>query len=220
MNGPPMFLEDALGLTLREVLPFLQERSTSRSTYFGVPAVKSPLDLWIYQELIHRLRPDVIVEIGNHAGGSALALAHFFDALGSGRVIGVDVTHAHVHEIVRRHPRVTLIEGDACLAYDKVSRLIAKDEHVLVIEDSSHTYANTLSVLRTYSPLVKLGGYFIVEDGICHHGLDLGPVPGPYEAIEAFTEDGVFVSDRTLESFVITWNPKGFLRRVKEVDAP
>jgi cephalosporin hydroxylase len=208
-------MEDSMGMPLREVLPILQKRILEQTTYFGVTALKNPLDFWAYQELIHRLRPDVIVEIGNNCGGSTLALAHLCDLLGNGRLIGVDISHSRLPEIVRSHPRITLVEGDACSSYDEIAGQIGPHEHCLIIEDSSHTYENTLRVLRKFSALVKPGGYFIVEDGICHHGLDVGPNPGPYEAIEAFTaEDANFVADRTLESFLITWNPKGFLRRV------
>src|SRR5262249_44758756 len=108
------------------------------------------------------------------------------------------------------------VEGDACASFDRVAGLIKPDDHVLVIEDSSHTFENTLRLLERYSPLIKPGGYFIVEDGICHHGLDGGPFPGPYEAVEAFMSRGrSFVIDRSREAFLITWNPKGYLRRVE-----
>ncbi|MBE3048289.1 hypothetical protein IMZ48_38455, partial [Candidatus Bathyarchaeota archaeon] len=49
----------------------------------------------------------------------------------------------------------------------KVRPLISPTETAMVIEDSSHTFKNTLSVLRNYSRFVKKGMYFIVEDGIC-----------------------------------------------------
>jgi cephalosporin hydroxylase len=186
----------------------------NQTSYFGVRALKSPMDHWIYQEIIFETRPDVIVEIGNANGGGTLCLAHLCDLLGKGRVIGLDLSHAAVPPQVRQHPRITFIEGDACRSFGRVERMIAKDERVLVIEDSSHTYENTLNVLRTYSVLVKPGNYFIVEDGICHHGLSVGPEPGPYEAIETFVrENPDFAIDRNRESFLITWNPKGYLRR-------
>jgi len=174
------FMEDSLNLPLREILPVLQQRIVGETRWFGVTTQKNPLDFWIYQELIHRLQPDVIVEIGNDCGGSALALAHLCELIGKGRVIGVDVSHARVPDVVRKHPRITFIEGDACSSFGKVAALIRPQEETLVIEDSSHTFENTLNVLRKYSPLVKRDGYFIVEDGICHHGLDVGPNPGPY----------------------------------------
>ena len=184
--APAARLETSLDKPLRDVLPVIQERLVSESSYFGVKALKSPLDFWMYQEIIYEMKPDVIVEIGNKHGGRTLALAHLCDLLSRGRVIGLDVTHELISERVKKHPRITLIEGDACQNFQRVAALIDPNEHVLVIEDSSHTYDNTLNVLRTFSVFTKPGDYFIVEDSICHHGLDVGPDPGPYEAIETF----------------------------------
>lgn len=210
-----LWMEESLELPLKAVLPIIQERLLTRSTYFGVPALKNPLDFWVYQELICAAPPDFIIEIGNYSGGSTLALAHLCDLLGKGRVIGLDISHARIPALVRNHPRITLLEGDACALYAQVQALTGAEAAVLVIEDSSHTYENTLQVLRTYAPLIKPGGMFIVEDGICHHGLALGPSPGPYEAVETFlTENADFQLEREHEDFLITWNPKGFLRRV------
>jgi cephalosporin hydroxylase len=41
----------------------------------GVPTLRCPLDLWLYQEIIHDARPDLIVETGTASGGGALYLA-------------------------------------------------------------------------------------------------------------------------------------------------
>src|SRR5580704_14237273 len=35
-----------------------------KTTWLGTTVWKCPLDLWLYQELIHRLRPDLIIETG------------------------------------------------------------------------------------------------------------------------------------------------------------
>lgn len=201
-------------MPLTEVLARMQERIMTRTTYFGITALKSPMDFWVYQEILWEEKPDVIIEIGNHHGGSTLALAHICQLMGKGRVIGLDISHANIPQAVRAHPQITLIEGDACASCAQVMSLIAENETVLVIEDSSHTYENTLNVLNTYSGLIPPGGHFIVEDSICHHGLDLGPEPGPYEAIETFiAQNDAFEIDRDRESFLMTWNPKGYLRR-------
>jgi len=216
LAGASKPMEESLDVPLRQILPVMQERILTHTTYFGLPTLKNPLDFWVYQELLYKLQPDVIIEIGNRYGGSTLALAHFCDLLGTGEIIGLDISHELVPEFVRKHPRITLIEGDACQSFDQVTALIGKRNNILIIEDSSHTYENTLNVLRTYQGLIPTDGYFIVEDSICYHGLDLGPQPGPYEAIETFVEENEnFVIDRTQENFLITWNPKGFLRRVK-----
>lgn len=207
-------MEESLDMPLRELLPIIQRRILERSTYCGIRTMKHPADYWVYLEIISETRPDVIIEIGTHHGGSSLALAHYCDALGRGRVIAVDLDLAGVPETVRRHPRITLIEGDAVQSAARVAELIGPDETALVIEDSAHTYDNTLAVLRAYSRFVKPGGYFIVEDGICRHGLADGPSPGPYEAAADFlAERPEFEADRDRESFLVTWNPGGYLRR-------
>ncbi len=209
------YMEGHLGMPLGDVLQVIQDRALKQSTYFGVKTLKSPLDFWVYREMIFLMRPDVIVEVGNYHGGSALALAHILDHVDNGRVIGVDITHEAVPRHVLAHPRITFIEGDACERLPHIESLIKENESVLVIEDSSHTYENTLAVIRAYSRLIRHGGYMIVEDGICWHGLSMGPRPGPYEAIETFINESVdFEIDRSKESFLITWNPKGYLRRI------
>ncbi len=213
------YMEDNLDMPLSNVLHLIQDRIMTKTTYHGIPTQKSPVDFWIYQEIISETRPDVIIEIGNNYGGSTLALAHICDLLDNGRVIGLDMSHAKVPEHVRNHNRITLIKGDACRSFEKVTKLISEDESVLVIEDSAHTYENTLKVLETYSGLVTPGNYFIVEDSICHHGLATGPNPGPYESIESFVNSNPhFESDRSRESFLITWNPKGYLKRINYAD--
>lgn len=210
-----VYLENNLDFSLKKVLQVMQDRIMNQTSYFGVKALKCPVDFWIYQEIIFETKPDVLIEIGNHSGGSTLALAHIFDNMGKGRVIGVDINHSRVPEVVRNHPRITFLQGDAVKSYEQVRDMIGVDESVMIIEDSSHTYENTLNVLETYESLVKPSHYFIVEDGICYHGLEVGPKPGPYEAIEAFIErNRNFEIDRGRESFLITWNPKGYLKRV------
>jgi len=207
-------LEDNLDLPLREVLVIMQDRIMDQTTYFGIRTLKNPVDYWVYQEIIYETKPDVIVEIGNANGGSTLFFAHLFDLIGKGRVIGIDISHKILHERAKSHPRITFIEGDACERFERVKSLIQEEEQVLVIDDSEHTYENTLDVLRCYSILIKPGDYFIVEDSILHYGLATGPKPGPYEAIETFVNENTdFEIDRSRESFLITWNPKGYLRR-------
>jgi cephalosporin hydroxylase len=205
-------LENSLNITLKSALQIMQNRIINNSTYCGIQTWKNPLDFWIYREIIWETRPDLIIEIGTHAGGSALALAHVCDNINHGKVISIDINHSNVSQLVRRHPRIDLIEGHASLVAQTIK---TNNLSIMVIEDSSHTFDNTLHVLNTYSPLVTVGNYFIVEDGICHHGLDIGPNPGPFEAIEAFmNNNNDFVIDRSREDFLITWNPKGFLKKI------
>lgn len=209
------FLEHSLDRPIGELLELVQQRIMTRSTYFGVPTHKNPLDLWVYQEMIFELQPTVIIEIGNKFGGSTLALAHMLDILNKGRIIAVDIDHSKLHTQAKQHPRISFLEAAGLDAFKQVEQMISSDDQVLVIEDSSHTFDNTLEILRKYSSLVSSGSYLIVEDSICHHGLDVGPKPGPYEAIEVFcAENGKFTPDRMREDFLVTWNPTGFLKRI------
>jgi len=209
-------MEHNLDLPVKTVMEYIQKRMANRTTYFGVTAIKNPLDFWVYREIIFEVKPDVIVEVGNAFGGGALALAHILDNMGRGRVVGVDYQHDTVPTFIKEHPRITFFDGDACESLPEVEGLIRDGETILVIEDSSHGYDNTLNVLRAYGPLVSVGSYLIVEDSNCRHGIDVGPSPGPYEAVETFLEEtDAFAIDRSRESFFITWNPKGYLKRVK-----
>jgi cephalosporin hydroxylase len=208
-------MEQNLSVPADYILEQMQARIVKGTTYFGVKAVKCPLDAWVYQEIIYETRPDVIVELGTFSGGGALYLAHLCDLLDHGTVISIDTSQARAAQSVRDHQRIRLIESEACAAFPIVQDLVHSGDSVLVIEDSAHTFDNTLNVLRLYQELIQPGGYFIVEDGICHHGLNVGPNPGPYEAVEAFlSERDDFEADREREAFFLTWNPKGFLRRV------
>ncbi|VVM05790.1 CmcI family methyltransferase [Methylacidimicrobium tartarophylax] len=213
-SWPPM--EERLEEPLQRVLERMQARILIGTTYFGIKTFKCPLDFWVYQELLYECQPEVVVEIGNFHGGSALALAHILDALGKGRIIAIDINQRKIDPRAKRHPRISWMQGDAKLLAGKVASQISESERVLIIEDSEHTYDNTLGVLRAYAGLVSPGSYLIVEDTNCHHGVADGPSPGPYEAVADFlAEDDRFEADRIRENFGITWNPRGYLRRVR-----
>ncbi len=72
----------------------LSTETWGNTSWLGAPTQKCPLDLWIYQEIIAETRPDLIVETGTAAGGSALFLASVCELLGAGRVITIDVAAA------------------------------------------------------------------------------------------------------------------------------
>jgi len=210
----PTRLEQLAAWPLERVLTVMQGRLLTQTTYCGIPTVCNPLDWWVYQEIICERNPDYIIEIGNYRGGRLLALAHLCQARLHGWVIGVDLDHGQLASEVSHQPRIRLVTGDAATMGIAVQRGIPSGSEVLIIEDSSHEYANTLAVLRAYSPLVQPGGYFVVEDTICWHGLREGPRPGPYEAVQTFlAEDPTFEADLGRESFLVTWHPGGWLRR-------
>jgi cephalosporin hydroxylase len=203
-----------LNAALRETLAIMQRRIVDATKYRGVPALKCPLDLWTYTEILYDVRPTVLIEIGNFRGGTLLYLDDICRAAElSTRLIGVDIDHSGIADAVRRSDRITLIEGDAIQSVGRVRDCVHQSDVVMIIEDSSHEYNNTLSILDAYHCLVTVGSYLIVEDTICHHGLDVGPSPGPMEAVAAFrVGHPEFVSDES-RSFGISWNETGFLKK-------
>ena len=186
--------------------------------WMGVDIQKHPMDFWVYQEMLFEIKPDVILEIGNYTGGSTYAFAHLCDIMNKGRIISVDVTDQN-HDPrpeLQDHPRIQWVVADATQpnVIQAIKNMIEPHERVLVIEDSSHTYDNTIKVINAYHDLIRPGDYFIVEDTVCWHGLNVGPKPGAYEAVEEFlAKNPNWEADRSKEKFILTWTPKGFLRR-------
>lgn len=78
--------------------------------WLGVPTQKCPLDLWIYQELLHELQPDLIIETGTAHGGSALYMACVCDQVGRGEIATVDI---HPIEGRPAHDRITYLTGSS-----------------------------------------------------------------------------------------------------------
>ena len=88
---------------------FYSSDSWKQTYWLGVQVLKNPLDLWVYQEILHRTRPDTIIETCTYEGGSALYLASVCDFLGHGQVVSIDVAARARPE----HPRITYVEGDS-----------------------------------------------------------------------------------------------------------
>jgi cephalosporin hydroxylase len=189
---------------------------TWKNTYWlGVPVQKCPLDLWIYQEILWKVRPDVIIETGTYDGGSAYFLAHICDMVGKGRVVTIDIEPRPERP---QHPRLQYMLGSSTNpdVVASVRQGLDAADVVLVILDSDHSAAHVSSELRTYWDLVSPGSYLIVEDT----NINGNPIlpdfgPGAKEAVDAFmTENKDFVLDQEMEKFFMTFNPGGYLRRV------
>ena len=187
----------------------------TEATWLGAQALKNPLDLWVYQEIMFETRPELVIETGTYRGGSAFFLASMCDLLGAGEVISVDIEQ--VRDDYPAHPRITYLGGRSSTDPDVLTEIRdrAEGKRTLVILDSDHSQGHVEAELAVYAQLVPVGGYVIVEDSnIGQIRKDL--LPGPLEAIETFlaTTDA-FEIDSAREKFLITFNPSGYLRRVR-----
>jgi cephalosporin hydroxylase len=186
---------------------------TINLSWFGHQLLKCPLDLWIYQELLVRTRPDFVVETGTYRGGSALYFAMLFDQLGHGQVITVDL---EAQPNCPEHPRIKYVRGSSTdPAIVSEIRQSVGGGRVMVILDSDHHADHVYGELLAYNPLVQVDDYLIVEDtNINGHPAYPNFGPGPMEAIDKFlSENDEFVIDQRCERFLMTLYPRGYLRR-------
>jgi cephalosporin hydroxylase len=186
-----------------------------QTTWMGVRTEKLPSDMWIYQEILHLVRPDFILETGTCRGGSALFFCQMMDLIGGPGACDVVTVDINRPENPPQHPRLTYLTGsstdDAIVA--EVRRRAAGKRSVLVVLDSDHTRDHVLAEMRAYHDLVTPGSYMIVEDSNVN-GHPVWPThgPGPMEAIEAFMNENTdFVIDKQAEKFLFTFNPNGYL---------
>lgn len=204
-------------------------------TWMGRPIIQLPEDIVRMQEVIYRVRPDVVVETGVAHGGSLMFYASLFRAMGHGRVIGVDLEiRPHNRKAIESHELfdlIDLVEGDSTApeVVEQVQKLVGPNDRVLVSLDSNHSKAHVLAELHAYSHLVAVGSYIVAADGI------MGDVVGaprsaadwswnnPREAARDFVRgNDAFVLDPPTPVFnegvvtdSLTYWPGGWLRRVR-----
>ena len=197
---------------VREVAPHNWAYNFS---WFGRPAIQFPNDAWALQELVWKVKPDLIIETGIAHGGSLiysaslLALLDLCDATENGetidprnpkrKVLGIDIDiRAHNREAIEAHPmfaRIDMIEGSS-IAEDTVARVreVAKGyKRILVCLDSNHTHDHVLAELEAYAPLVTPESYCIVFDTLVEDmpaqlssNRPWGPGNSPKSAVHAF----------------------------------
>jgi cephalosporin hydroxylase len=191
------------------------QQGTMAYRYRGLPLLKNPFDMAIYPLLLARLQPRTLIEIGTHAGGSAL---WFADQAPESRVYSIDL-HAPAGVA---HPSVTFLEGDArdLGAVLPASLMESIARPLLVVEDSSHFAGTTAAVLDFFDSWLRPGESIVIEDGILTAMRVAGAYDGgPLRAVHEFLArtNGRYEIDRALcDTFGtnVTWNVDGYLRRV------
>lgn len=212
---------------LREVSP---HKYAYNFSWMGRPIIQFPQDIVAIQELIWKIKPDLIVETGIAHGGSLmmsasmLAILDYCDAVEQGRgidslvgnrkVIGVDIEiREHNRVAIEAHPlahKVEMIEGSSIdpLVIDQVKKIASNYSKVLVLLDSNHTHEHVLAELRAYAPLVSVGSYCVVFDTVIEDMKEdsfpnrpWGRGNNPKTAVHAYlSENLAFEIDSALES--------------------
>ena len=179
------------------------------------PIETAPTDLFAYQELVSRIRPDWIIETGTGDGGRTLFLASMCDLVDHGQVVSVDPTDDPDRAV---HPRITYVRGrpqdEAPIA--EVRSLVGAGRALVILGSCTDRHKTSLE-FGAYQDLVPVGSYVVITDTVVNgHPVWPGFGPGPAEAVkQILTRYGDFVADPELEKYSLTFNPGGYLRRVR-----
>lgn len=214
---------------------FIQSSQYEYSYHFswmGRPIIQFPQDIIALQEVIWKVKPDLIIETGVAHGGSLIFSASMLELIGNGgEVVGIDIDiRKHNREAIEAHPmckRIYLVEGSS-IDPDVVQNVLMRCEgkrKVMVILDSMHTHDHVLKELELYSPLVTAGSYLIVLDTIIEDMPEgffpdrpWGKGDNPKTAVHEFLKrNNRFEVDQEIQGkLLITVGPDGYLKCIRD----
>ncbi len=204
-------------------------------SWMGRPVIQLPDDMIRLQEVIWELKPDVLIETGVAHGGSLIFYASLFEAMGKGRVIGIDIEiRPHNRAAIEAHSmkkRIELVEGSSTApeVLDQVKALMKPGETALVVLDSNHTKQHVLDELRAYAPLVNVGSWIVATDGVMENVVGAPRTADDWTwnnprqaALDFVAENPDFVIEEPVPAFNegvvkdrVTYWPDAYIRRVR-----
>jgi cephalosporin hydroxylase len=200
---------------------YYQKRIWDTTTWIGVKTLKSPSDMWNYQEILASRKPSLVIEFGTRFGGSALFFADVMRQIGNRfRLLSVDVDASNISERTRRDPDVELLTLSS--VDPRVAERIAtlRREYpgpVFAILDSDHREAHVLAEMKSLRSVLVPGDYLIVEDtNVNGHPVYASHGAGPFEAMDKYFRahpDDYRRDDARETKFGFTFATKGFLIR-------
>lgn len=196
-------------------------KTWSQTFYKGVRLLKCPLDVWVYQQIIFETKPDLIIETGTSAGGSALFMADMCKVFGHGEVVTIDIRDCKYEKDLDKFSgsgiHFIIDSSTSEATYEKVKKLAEGKKSVMVILDSLHEKNHVLKEMEMYGKLVTKGNYMIVEDTNFNGHPIFVPhsnYEGPFEAVEAyFKKYSDFEIDKSREAHLMTFNANGYLKK-------
>ena len=154
----------------------------------GIPIIQYPQDIIAMQEIIWKVKPDLIIETGIAHGGSLifsasmLALMDMSEAIENDtkidpkvskrKVLGIDIDIRNHNRIaIEAHPmaaRIQMIQGSSVSeeVIRQVYEVAVNYQKILVCLDSNHTHEHVLEELNAYAPLTSKDSYCVVFDTI------------------------------------------------------
>lgn len=205
---------------------------TYNFTWMGRPIIKFPSDIVIQQELMWKLKPDLVIETGIAHGGSIIFTASMMEMMGiDGEVVGIDIDiRKHNRDLIEAHPmmkRITMYEGSSTSPemIEKIRKHTVGKKCVMVILDSLHSHEHVYNELKAYAPMVTVGSYCVLPDtfieffpkGYYSHNRPWDVGDNPYTGMKQYLgETDMFETDHSLTNkAMITETIDGYLRRIK-----
>ena len=209
----------------------------SYTNFLGVPLQQDPSDAFAIMDLMWRLKPDLVIELGTGGGGSAFFYAFIMAAYAENpHVVTMDpkriqdwnkarVNQFCPHCVFARDTPLWRSSGIIHFFNERpidmvetVEKLIKEwgSKTILVIDDSNHLTEVVLENINAYARFVTPGSYLIVQDTKMFRLNKKDPNVNPSGAVTQFLKSDRgkdFYIDRNFEYYVITQHPEGFLRR-------
>lgn len=230
-------------------LKFLCESSKYNYSYnfdwLGIPIIQYPQDIISFQEIVWRIKPDLIIEFGIARGGSLIFSASLLALIdlceiksyslvdnspGKRKVLGIDIDiRKHNKVELLKHPlskNIEMLEGSSLDSniINKVYSFAQRYNNILVCLDSNHTHDHVLEELNAYANLASIGSYCLVFDTVIddmpnslNENRSWGIGNSPKTAVREFLKNNNnFIIDKTFQNkSLITSAPDGFLQRIK-----
>lgn len=187
-------------------------------TWLGRPIIQYPQDIVAMQEVVWKVKPDLIIETGIAHGGGLIFYASMLELIGKGEVLGIDIDiRKHNRKEIEKHKmfkRIKMIEGSSIdeKVIKEVEKIAKKHKKILVCLDSLHTHDHVLNELNLYSKFVSKGSYLVVFDTVIEY---MHKGNNPATAVKTFLKNNKkFVVDRAIaDKLLITSAPGGFLKK-------
>jgi len=212
------------------IIKSIEHKYSYNFKWLDRPIIQYPQDIVMIQEIIWKVKPDLIIETGIAHGGGLIFYASMLELLEKGEVLGIDINiRKHNRKEIEKHrmfKRIKMIEGSSTdeNIVSQVSKIVKKHKQIMVCLDSLHTHEHVLKELNIYSEFVSKGSYLIVFDTIIEYmpkgffknrPWDKGN--NPATAVKEFLKKNKsFIRDKEIENkLLITAAPGGFLKRIK-----
>ena len=197
--------------------------------WLGVPIIQMPEDLIIFQEIVYKTQPDLIVETRVTRGGSIIFWASIQELCGiTGKVLGVDIDiRQHARNAINKSnfkDQIYLVEGSSVeeKVVDQVKNYVSQHKKIMVVLDSNHTHEHVLSELEIYSNFVTKDCFMLVLDTVIDDlNIDpdrpWGPGSSPKSAVKEFMlrNPKQFTNEQSYENrALLSVAPYGYWRKI------